>query len=303
VSVRAVQARVAFRKVEEKGGEYEWGRFQPGGRAKLGREIWRQLLLLVGLADLVGVDAEVRPEGVGRLVAVLLALAEGADLVLLLVEMGAADRERLLDRDVVLLGALPDRLLHGVSEPALDEVGDLARGEADKQEREDRLGDRRASVGVRVVRRREEALCARRDEAEAKLVRVEEQMERRHRDGRQLGERREGVEPGSDRCDTGRDRSLNVMRDLEGVAADLKVVVDERGDCRQEGESAWTSWADARTPGRTSTERPADTPERDVAELGDHLRIVGCRGSVLRGRGSVLDKQARLRQQNALNRS
>lgn len=63
---------------------------------------------------------------------------------------------------------------------------------------------------------------------EAKLVWVEEEVQHRHRDGRELGEGSEGIEPGADRRNPGRDGSLNVVRDLEGIAADLEVVVDER---------------------------------------------------------------------------
>lgn len=91
-----------------------------------------RLLLFEGLADLGGVDTEVGPERLGRLTAVFLAIAEGADLLLLLVKVSATDGEGLLDRDVVLLRALPDRLLHRVGKSALDEVGDLAGGETDK---------------------------------------------------------------------------------------------------------------------------------------------------------------------------
>jgi hypothetical protein len=63
----------------------------------------------------------------------------------------------------------------------------------------------------------------------------------------------EGIEPTSDSLHSVPDRTPDVLRHLECISADLKIVVQE---------------------GKDGRERPDARPDYDVAELSDHFCIV-----------------------------
>lgn len=103
-------------------------------------------------------------------------------------------------------------------------------------------------------------------------------MERGDSDGGKRRQDGEGIEPRSDGGDSGRDGSLNVVNDLEGISSQLEVVVDERRDWQEEGlVSAWSFHTNEFTKRLTGCERPADSPEGNVPELGHHLGVIRCK--------------------------